>query len=215
MTKKARAAILDEGDRVLVKLLVFEGRHKISDKWESDPYLVLRKPNPDIPVYDVQREDGVGRVRTLHRNHLLPIGELPIKQVHFDPNLFQEPEQSADVSDTIDITITTQDHRPLDIVQSDNSLENNDLTLLVPDSIPSIPTIQDEIQPSTNDKPQPVVPPIPMPRRSKRNRKKPEWMLSGDYVCSQIPTTWHQKMIMNLVNRGVLSQNEGHEMMHR
>ena len=39
-------------------------------------------------MYDVQREDGVGRVRTLHRNHLLPIGELPIMNVPLIP----EPE---------------------------------------------------------------------------------------------------------------------------
>ena len=42
-------------------------------------------------MYDVQREDGVGRVRTLHRNHLLPIGELPIMNVPVIPDI-PEPE---------------------------------------------------------------------------------------------------------------------------
>ena len=39
-------------------------------------YIVKDQPNPDIPVYIVQREDSSGRKRTLHRNHLLPIGYL-------------------------------------------------------------------------------------------------------------------------------------------
>ena len=40
---------------------------------EDDTYLVLDKPNRDIPVYVVQRKDGLGRKRTLHRNLLLPL----------------------------------------------------------------------------------------------------------------------------------------------
>ena len=35
--------------------------------------LVLKQPNSDIPVYVVQRENGTGPKRTLHRNLLLPI----------------------------------------------------------------------------------------------------------------------------------------------
>jgi hypothetical protein len=48
----------------------------LADKWEEDPYLVISQPNQDVPVYKVQREDGVGRVRILHRNLLLPIGHI-------------------------------------------------------------------------------------------------------------------------------------------
>ena len=39
-------------------------------------YIVRDQPNPDMPVYVVQREDGSGGKRTLHRNHVLPIGYL-------------------------------------------------------------------------------------------------------------------------------------------
>ncbi|XP_046562870.1 uncharacterized protein LOC124271745 [Haliotis rubra] len=75
---KARAAMLETGDRVLVKIVAFDGKHKIADKWEKDVYVVLRQPNPGIPVYMVQKENGEGKTRTLHRNLLLPIGSLPI-----------------------------------------------------------------------------------------------------------------------------------------
>ncbi|XP_048241545.1 uncharacterized protein LOC125374619 [Haliotis rufescens] len=74
---KIRGAIVQPGERVLVKILAFEGKHKLSDKWEEDPYIVTSQPNMGIPVFVVQKENGEGRTRTLHRNHLLPIGSLP------------------------------------------------------------------------------------------------------------------------------------------
>ena len=73
---RARGARIDVGDRVLVKILVFDGKHKITDRWEEQPYIVRDQPNPDIPVYVVERETGDGKKRTLHRNLLLPIGYL-------------------------------------------------------------------------------------------------------------------------------------------
>ncbi|XP_046559933.1 uncharacterized protein LOC124268954 [Haliotis rubra] len=74
--QRARAAILDIGDRVLVKIVAFEGRHKIADGWENDVYVVIDQPNTSVPVYLVGKENGEGRRKTLHRNLLLPIGSL-------------------------------------------------------------------------------------------------------------------------------------------
>ena len=76
---KVRGVNVQPGDRVLVKIVAFDGKHKIADRWEEEPYQILRQPNPDVPVYVVKREDGTGRLRTLHRNLLLPIG-------HIDPD---------------------------------------------------------------------------------------------------------------------------------
>ena len=59
---------------MLVKLVAFDGKHKLADRWEHDPYTVIRQPNEDIPVFTVRKENGEGRVRTLHRNLLPPIG---------------------------------------------------------------------------------------------------------------------------------------------
>ena len=61
---------------MLVKIVAFDGKHKISDRWEDDIYVVVRQPNPMIPVFIVQKESGEGKKRTLHRNLLLPIGHL-------------------------------------------------------------------------------------------------------------------------------------------
>ena len=73
---RARAAVIQVGDRVLVKILAFDGKHKLANKWEEIAYNVI---NPEIPVYIVQREDGTGHTRKLHRNHMLPISFLPVE----------------------------------------------------------------------------------------------------------------------------------------
>ena len=72
--QKARAAKLYSGDRVLVKVLAFEGKHKIQDKFEGGTYIVVDQPNEEIPVYRVRSEVS-DVVKTLHRNHLFPIGD--------------------------------------------------------------------------------------------------------------------------------------------
>ena len=71
---KVRGAAVQKGDRVLVKIVAYDGKHKIADRWEDVPYVVIQQRNPEIPVYTVIREDGEGRTRELHRNLFLPIG---------------------------------------------------------------------------------------------------------------------------------------------
>ena len=72
-----------------MKKLAFEGTHKLEDKWEDEPYLILDQPNPEVPVYVVRRESGQGKKRTLHRNNLLPIGS--INEELSDENTPQRP----------------------------------------------------------------------------------------------------------------------------
>ena len=66
--KKAKSAKISVGDKVLVKILKFEGKHKIEDKYEDTIYTVTSQPNTDIPVFDVKSDDGTEK--RLHRNHL-------------------------------------------------------------------------------------------------------------------------------------------------
>jgi len=89
---RVRGATIQKGDRVLVKTLAFgEGKHKLADKWEHQPYIVLGQPNEDIPVYTVQRDNGEGRKRNLHRNHLLPIGDLRDRPIPMPRTRKQRP----------------------------------------------------------------------------------------------------------------------------
>jgi hypothetical protein len=67
-----------------VKIVAFKEKHKLANKWEQEPYKVLGQHIPDIPVFTVQRKDGEGRKRNLHRNLLLSVGDIretPVKPV--------------------------------------------------------------------------------------------------------------------------------------
>ena len=86
---KTRGAVIQTGDTVLVKIVAYDGRHKIADRWEETPYTVIAQPNKDIPVYTVRREDEIGKDRTLHRNLLLPIGNKKLNE--FTPSNEQQP----------------------------------------------------------------------------------------------------------------------------
>lgn len=64
---------LEVGDRVLLKNLGLKGKHKLESKWNAVPHVIVGKL-PNLPVYRVKPQTGQGSVRTLHRDHLLPIG---------------------------------------------------------------------------------------------------------------------------------------------
>ena len=49
--RKTKKVTLSPGDKVLVKKLAFEGKHKIKDKFEPDLFIITEQPRPDIPVY--------------------------------------------------------------------------------------------------------------------------------------------------------------------
>lgn len=55
--------------------------------WQHETYLVIYRPDSDIPVYRVKREDGQGSTRILHRNDLpafemIQFSPLAINQKH-------------------------------------------------------------------------------------------------------------------------------------
>ncbi|KAL6472418.1 hypothetical protein MHYP_G00186060 [Metynnis hypsauchen] len=73
--KLVRCQALDHGDRVLLKNLGLKGKHKLQARWNPVPYVVIGKM-PNLPVYQVKPEEGMRSVKTIHRDHLLPIGQL-------------------------------------------------------------------------------------------------------------------------------------------
>lgn len=52
---------IEVGDRVFVKILVFDGKYKFFNEWEEDFYIILLKLNFDIFVFIVKKENGEGR----------------------------------------------------------------------------------------------------------------------------------------------------------
>lgn len=79
---KVRGGIVRVGHRVLVKIVSLDGKHKLADKWEQEPYTVIAQPNEDIPVFTVRKENGEGRTRTLHRISYLQLVSSTILHLH-------------------------------------------------------------------------------------------------------------------------------------
>ena len=126
---RVRDQVLEKGDRVLVRALGLPGKHKLGDKWNSDPYVVVEKM-PDLPVYRVKPEKGRGMVKTLHRDHLLPVGYLvrfpsdlevkqlpqrPVTRLHQKEKSFENPDQE-DHSEDEEVTWNLPADRREDIL---------------------------------------------------------------------------------------------------
>ena len=83
--RKVRGATLEPGDQVLVRKVGLQGKNKLADRWEEGVCVVTSQPNASIPVFTVRQLDGRGRVRTLHRNLLLPVKSVPAKSTESLP----------------------------------------------------------------------------------------------------------------------------------
>lgn len=77
--QKVRGVVLKPGDRVLVRNLGERGGPgKLRSYWENRIY-VVRDQVSDNQVYVIHPEgNGQGRTRTLHRNLLLLVNDLPV-----------------------------------------------------------------------------------------------------------------------------------------
>ena len=87
--KSVKGPQLQVNDLVLVKIVAHKARHKIQDKWESEEYIVIEQPIPGTSVYRVRSVTGT-KVRTLHRNLLLPLG------VKYQPDIDSDESDSDD-----------------------------------------------------------------------------------------------------------------------
>lgn len=125
---RARGAVLDIGDRVLVRILAFDGRHKISDRWEENTYEVIDQPNPEVPVFVLKCEDGSGKIRRLHRNHLLPITSLPIPM---DPEQKVRPIPKPRKSRTGEVTTDSESGKESLLAIDDAPVSESDDSLVV------------------------------------------------------------------------------------
>ena len=91
--KSIRGPQLQEKDIVLVKIVA----HKLQDKWEPEEYVVVEQPIAGTPVYRVQPVTW-GKIRTLHRNLLLPLGVKLEPDYDSDDSILDEDDSSSDES---------------------------------------------------------------------------------------------------------------------
>lgn len=71
---KARGGMVKVEDCVLVKRVVFYGKHKLAERWEQEPYTFIALRNGNFPVFTVRKQSDECHTRTLHRNLFISNG---------------------------------------------------------------------------------------------------------------------------------------------
>ncbi|XP_021345408.1 uncharacterized protein LOC110445231 [Mizuhopecten yessoensis] len=229
---RVREAVLNIGDRVLVKILAFEGKHKLTNKWEEDPYIVTGQPNADIPAYTVRKENGEGRIRTLHRNLLLPIGCIDTRQRQPiptprkpkpTPRKLRSRLRHGPSCDEGSTSSSSEEGEVLIVgadVQSD--IDSGPTTSRVSEDEPEKlePQQLEEELATPEDTPHITQESPVAPRGSQRNRVKPVWMRKGDFSMMQQQQKQQQqqqdpdwklraKFLTELIDRGTLEEQDG------
>ena len=171
---------LEVGDRVLIRTVGLQGKHKIADRWDEQPYKVLKQPIPDIPVFDVQKEDGTGRVKTLHRNKLLHITSLPIEELS-SAKVAVKTARNRRILDVPDTTVSALTSDSTDSTSSEDEESNEDEP---PESQTyHIPMRRNPNEPGLRPRTHPQGRTTGWPTgRPQRNRQAPGWMQSGSWL---------------------------------
>ena len=216
---KVRGATIQKGDRVLVKEVSFDGKHKLADTWEKVPYVVVDQADSEIPVFTVIREDGEGRTRILHRNLLLAVGFIREQEIPQEkPKPVPRPRMRQQKSIPVAVNASTSDDstdestdeseveymlRPDDsesILTENSDGTAHDISILSGDAHPEdirgeemeIGSAYDTAE-VEDETPQDTESKTPVPiRRSVRERRQPAWLTSGQYDVSKSTTCINQ-----------------------
>ena len=154
-----------------MKIVAHKARHKIQDKWESEEYIVIEQPIPGTPVYRVRPVTGT-KVRTLHRNLLLPLGvkyQLDIDSdesdsddsVHVDTShsrsnqpekAYSQTSQAKSVRFQSELSKVGFEDRKGNVSQADSSkVDEDDTNLPIPpmESVNQVPDVESGLGDST------------------------------------------------------------------
>ncbi|KAK7888599.1 hypothetical protein WMY93_024159 [Mugilogobius chulae] len=89
--RKAQDSPLAPGDRVLLQDTRAKCRSKLADKWEPQPYIVVKQPNLELPVY-VIRQESSNKEKVVHRNLLQLCPFLPTQAPALNTRLSNSPQ---------------------------------------------------------------------------------------------------------------------------
>jgi len=188
--RRIRGAVPVVGDRVLFKNIGLKGKHKIANKWQKEIYLIVGQNDPAIPVYQIQKESGNGNVRTVHRNLLLPLGlplepeiQEPTVAIEKAPAVQKEPESEVESSDAeIQIEVTRPVRIPQRAPSVSQSESDNDNSRSDGSSESGQSSSESDVESDNSHVASPIRQHDTPPQRPVRNRRRPAWMDSGDYV---------------------------------
>ena len=161
--RKVHETVIHVGDRVLLRNYGLKGTHKIADVWAEHAYTVIGQPDPSIPVFRIQHESDKNIIKTVHRNQLLPIRQLPL-----DVTSTSETESTSESE-------TTNTHETSD-AESDRSRSDQSSvrsTLRCNGRSKSV-----YVPPHMRKPGEPGL----LPRKTKRATTTPAWMRTGDYL---------------------------------
>ena len=190
---RVRGAVPEAGDLVLVKLVGLTGKHKLADKWESEPYEVIRKPDAAMPVYVVKRCDGEGHERTLHRNMLFPLALPRTDDNAGGVEAGSLPETDTESSGSDSRALTRSRQAPVE-EQSSSYSEDEEIQVITDESgndtqarnapiVPLNPRQPSAEEPSSNDDTSEQEDEnAPQIRRSTRVKRRPQRFRDGTYV---------------------------------
>ena len=188
--RKVRKSVLHPGDRVLVRNVGLRGKQKLADRWERQTYIVKCQPNPDIPVYEVQLESSRSRKkRTLHRNLLLPFMFIPRRK---QQQLGSDSENAVDVDEEqeTDNNAVESDTDRLSETQSQKSEPQGQTPRYV------IPMRRPPGTRALTPRTQEPVADVQIDSRPVRERRKPQWMTSKDWVLAQQQSTFGRSIVL-------------------
>ena len=168
--KSVKGPQLQVNDLVLVKIVAHKARHKIQDKWESEEYIVIEQPIPGTPVYRVRPVTGT-KVRTLHRNLLLPLGvkyqpDIDSDESDSDDSVYvdtsharsNQPEKAySQTSQAKSVRFQSElpkvgfEDRKGDVSQADSKVDEDDINLPIPpmESVNPVPDVESGLSDST------------------------------------------------------------------
>ena len=149
-----------------------QGKHKLADLWEADPYIIRSQPITHVPVFRVEKENSAGKFKLLHRNMLLPFHGLP--SPFFEPSSPRKATKPAPEDSVVE---------NIDTSSSCSDTESSDSEEPVSPTIPTYVIPQKRGQ-STRGTKENKNPPC---RRPQRVRRPPNWMRAGelDLRCKQ------------------------------
>lgn len=175
----SRGAVLKEGDRVLVKLVAFDGKHKLAYHWDPNPFVVVSQPDLGIPVYVVASESNRKKTRCLHRNLLLPVGKISQDWEEEEEGASSHVARAAE-ADSCEV--------------SDSESEESLVEWSMPQDrrpLSETPEVLDPPLPST---------PVPVLRRSTRVRRPvsrypdPEFVFTAQLGPVPAPRVWNTRL---------------------